>query len=149
MGVSMQVGIKTCAQKGARFPEYKTEGASGADVYAFLSKALIIKPGEVKCIPTGLFLEIPTGYEVQVRPRSGLAAKHGITVLNTPGTIDSDYRGEVKVCLINHGKEDFKVSDGDRIAQFVVAPVVIARYTEAESLSTTKRGIGGYGSTGK
>ena len=100
-------------------------------------------------VPTGLFFEIPEGYEVQVRPRSGLAAKNGVTVLNTPGTIDSDYRGEIKVILINLGTEDFTINNGDRIAQMIIAPVIQASFIKVESLSETERGSGGFGSTGK
>ena len=118
-----KVNIKFVAQEGAIIPEYKTSGAAGADVCAFLSEPVVIKSGEFAMIPTGLYFAIPEGYEIQVRPRSGLAAKNGVTVLNTPGTIDSDYRGEVKVILINHGKDAFTVNNGDRIAQLIVAPV--------------------------
>jgi len=136
------------AKKGVCFPEYKTEGAAGADVCAFTKEPISLAPGEFKIINTGLFFEIPCGYEIQVRPRSGLAAKYGITILNTPGTIDWDYRGEVKVCLINHGQKVFTITNGDRIAQLVLAPVVTANYVASDVLSDTKRGSGGYGSTG-
>jgi len=142
------VEIKCTASKGSRLPEYKTSGASGADVYACLDSPVTIQPGEVKLIPTGLCCAIPEGYEIQVRPRSGLAAKNGITCLNTPGTIDSDYRGEIKVILINLGKENFTVNNGDRIAQFVVAPVVAGKFCAVNSLDETQRGDGGFGSTG-
>lgn len=137
----------TCAS-GAKVPSYQSKGAAGADVCAFLSEEVVIESGEYKMIPTGLFLEIPEGFEVQVRPRSGLAAKNGVTVLNTPGTIDSDYRGEIKVILINHSKQPFTVKNGDRIAQLVVASVVQADFESAEKLSETERGEGGFGSTG-
>lgn len=137
----------TCAS-GAKVPSYQSKGAAGADVCAFLGEDVVIESGEYKMIPTGLFLEIPEGFEVQVRPRSGLAAKNGVTVLNAPGTIDSDYRGEIKVILINHSKQPFTVKNGDRIAQLVVASVVQASFESAERLSATERGEGGFGSTG-
>lgn len=129
-------------------PCYKTQGAAGADVCAFLDESITIEPGTFAMIPTGLFFEIPTGYEIQVRPRSGLAAKNGITVLNTPGTIDSDYRGELKIILINLGKEAFVVNNGERIAQIIVSPVTLADFTITDSLSDTRRGEKGFGSTG-
>ena len=144
-----KVNIKCVASQGAVIPQYKTDGAAGADICALLSESVVIKKGERAMIPTGLFFEIPEGYEVQVRPRSGLAAKNGVTVLNTPGTIDSDYRGEVKVILINLGSEDFTVSNGDRIAQIVVAPVTIACFEGVNALDETERGTGGFGSTGR
>ena len=143
-----KVQIDFVVSKGARLPQYKTSGSSGADVYAFIDSPVTIQPGEVKLIPTGLCCAIPEGYEIQVRPRSGLAAKNGITCLNTPGTIDSDYRGEIKVILINLGKENFTVNNGDRIAQFVVAPVVMGEFSIVSSLDKTQRGEGGFGSTG-
>ena len=142
------VNIKCVAQKGAVIPEYKTAGAAGADLCALLDAPLTIPAGRSAMVPTGLFFEIPQGYEVQVRPRSGLAAKNGVTVLNTPGTIDSDYRGEIKVILINLGTEDFTVNSGDRIAQMIIAPVIQASFTITDSLSETERGAGGFGSTG-
>lgn len=146
----MKINIKYNSKEGAIVPEYKTAGAAGADLCAYVpdNVAIIIPPGKSALVPTGLFFEIPEGYEVQVRPRSGLAAKNGVTVLNTPGTIDSDYRGEVKVILINLGEEDFTINNGDRIAQMVVAPVTTADFTFAENLSETDRGSGGMGSTG-
>ena len=143
-----KVNIKFVAQEGAIIPEYKTSGAAGADVCAFLSEPVVIKSGEFAMIPTGLSFAIPEGYEIQVRPRSGLAAKNGVTVLNTPGTIDSDYRGEVKVILINHGKDAFTVNNGDRIAQFIVAPVTQGVFEKTDELDSTERGEGGFGSTG-
>lgn len=143
-----KVNIKFVAQEGAIIPEYKTSGAAGADVCAFLSEPVIIKSGEFAMIPTGLSFAIPEGYEIQVRPRSGLAAKNGVTVLNTPGTIDSDYRGEVKVILINHGKDAFTVNNGDRIAQLIVAPVTQGVFEKTDELDSTERGEGGFGSTG-
>ena len=145
----MKINIKYNSKEGAIVPEYKTDGAAGADLCAYLpSQNVTLSPGKSALIPTGLFFEIPDGYEVQVRPRSGLAAKNGVTVLNTPGTIDSDYRGEVKVILINLGEEEFTINDGDRIAQMVVAPITTADFTFAENLSETDRGAGGMGSTG-
>ncbi|MBQ5848186.1 MAG: dUTP diphosphatase [Treponema sp.] len=143
-----KVNIKFVAREGAIIPEYKTSGAAGADVCAFLSEPVVIKSGEFAMIPTGLSFAIPEGYEIQVRPRSGLAAKNGVTVLNTPGTIDSDYRGEVKVILINHGKDSFTVNNGDRIAQLIVAPVTQGVFEKTDELDSTERGEGGFGSTG-
>lgn len=127
---------------------YKTEGAAGADVCAFLSEPRTIAAGTFSLVETGLFFEIPEGYEIQVRPRSGLAFKNGITVLNSPGTIDSDYRGELKVLLVNLGKEDFVIHSGDRIAQIIVSPVTKAHFCIGQELSETKRGSSGFGSTG-
>ncbi len=140
--------IRIKAEKGAALPSYKSSGAAGADISAQLASPLTLRPGEFKAVPTGLYMEIPEGYEVQVRPRSGLALRYGVTVLNAPGTIDSDYRGEVKVILINHSDRDFIISDGDRIAQIVVAQAVRLPFAEADDLSATERGEGGFGSTG-
>ena len=129
-------------------PRYESPGAAGMDVRAFLDNEVTIPPlGRVK-IPTGLFMEIPSGYEVQVRPRSGLAIRSGVTVLNAPGTIDSDYRGEVEVILINFGNGSYTVRNGDRIAQMVIAPVTRLAVSEADALPETERGTGGFGSTG-
>lgn len=145
----MKINIKYNSKEGAIIPKYKTAGAAGADICAYLpDETITIPKGSFALVPTGLFFEIPEGYEVQIRPRSGLAAKNGVTVLNTPGTIDSDYRGEVKVILINLGEKDFTINNGDRIAQMVVAPVTTADFTFAENLSDTDRGSGGMGSTG-
>lgn len=130
-------------------PHYSSLFAAGADLKASLEKTYILKPGERAMISTGLKMEIPSGYEAQVRPRSGLAIKHGITCLNTPGTIDSDYRGEVKVILINLGNEDFSINRGDRIAQMVFAPVITAEFSIGQELEITIRDSGGFGSTGK
>lgn len=143
-----KIEVKMVAQKGAVVPSYKTEGAAGADVCAFLTEPVTIAPGSFAMIPTGLFFEIPQGYEIQVRPRSGLAAKNGITVLNTPGTIDSDYRGELKIILINLGASAFVVNNGERIAQIIVSPVTVADFKLTDSLSDTERGEKGFGSTG-
>jgi len=130
-------------------PEYATEGSAGMDIRATVREPLIIKMGEVVMVPTNLSVEIPMGYEIQVRPRSGLAAKHGIGVLNSPGTVDSDYRGEIKIILINFGKEDFAIQKGERIAQLIVSRVFRADFSEESSLNESKRGSGGFGHTGK
>lgn len=130
-------------------PAYETLGAAGMDLRAAVgSESIVLHPGRRALVPTGLAIALPEGFEAQVRPRSGLAFKHGITQLNTPGTIDSDYRGELKVILINHGQEPFAIAHGDRIAQLVVAPVTRAVWVEAETLDETVRGVGGFGSTG-
>ncbi len=134
--------------KEVSLPKYETSGSSGMDLSANIDNNINIEPGETAVIPTGLALSIPNGFEVQIRPRSGLAAKKNISVLNTPGTIDSDYRGEIKVILINLGQDSFKVEKGLRIAQMVVSPVVQAQLTEVNDLSDTVRGKGGFGSTG-
>lgn len=128
-------------------PRYMTEGAAGMDLAANVTENTYIEPGEFKVIPCGIKLEIPVGFEAQVRPRSGLAAKYGITVLNSPGTIDCDYRGEIKVILINHGKEKFEIKRGDRIAQLVISRVERAEIVQS-GLSETSRGEGGFGHTG-
>ena len=133
----------------AELPKYKTEGSSGLDLMALIEKPITIKPKNSALIPTGLSIAIPEDTEVQIRPRSGLAAKSGISVLNTPGTIDSDYRGEIKIILFNHGKEEFTVNNNDRIAQMVLMPILKAEFKEVEELPKTVRGSGGFGSTGK
>ena len=130
-------------------PKYKTDGSSGVDLSAFLEKKVVIKPNSSELIPTGLQVAIPEELEIQIRPRSGLAAKENIGVLNSPGTIDSDYRGELKIILFNHGKEDFIINNGDRIAQMVLVPIVKMEFEEVDSLPNTVRGQGGFGSTGK
>jgi dUTP pyrophosphatase len=130
-------------------PEYQTEGAAGMDLRAELMEALTLKPMERRLIPTGLFIELPQGLEAQIRPRSGLAYKAGITVLNSPGTIDSDYRGELKVLLINLSQEAFTIQNGERIAQLVIAPYVQATWEEVAELTTSVRQESGFGSTGK
>lgn len=139
------------ADREVALPHYETRGAAGADVRANFAdrKGVSIAPGARALIPTGLRLEIPEGYEVQVRPRSGLALKHGITLPNSPGTIDSDYRGELGVILLNTGAEPFEVNHGERVAQLVIAPVVQAAFELADALSETARGRGGFGSTGR
>ncbi len=129
-------------------PKYQTEGAAGMDLHAALTEDVVLRPRERRSIPTGIAMAIPPGFEAQVRPRSGLARDHGITVLNAPGTVDSDYRGEIAVVLVNHGEKDFVVTPLARIAQLVVAPVVRATLVVADSLDATFRSDGGYGSTG-
>ncbi len=135
---------------GLALPRYQTDGAAGCDLVAAIDDdhELVLAPSEHGLVPTGLEIAIPSGYEGQVRPRSGLALKHGVTVLNTPGTIDSDYRGEVKVILINHGRTPFAIRRGDKIAQMVIAKVTQALWQEVDELSQTHRGAGGFGSTG-
>ena len=131
-------------------PAYQSAGAAGADLYASVAadQTVTLQPGARALVPTGICLELPAGYEAQVRPRSGLALKHGVTVLNSPGTIDSDYRGEISVILVNLGLEPFDVTRGTRIAQLVVAPVIQAQFTSVCALSGTFRGMGGFGSSG-
>ena len=129
-------------------PAYQTDGAAGMDIYAALADDIIIAPGQFAAIPTGLCVALPEGFEIQVRPRSGLAFKHGVTVLNSPGTIDSDYRGEIKVALINHGTEPVTITHGMRIAQMVLASVIQGDWQEVATLDETSRGTGGFGSTG-
>ena len=147
MSNSVKVEVKRLAHgEGLALPAYATSRAAGMDIVS--AEDVTIAPGARHPVATGLALAIPHGYEIQVRPRSGLALKHGITVPNTPGTIDSDYRGELKVILINHGAEDFAIHRGDRVAQLVLAPVVQAAWDEVEELDATERGAGGFGSTG-
>ena len=135
--------------KNIILPEYKTDGSSGMDLMANVDQTIKILPGEKKIISTGIMVAIPEQYEIQIRPRSGLAAKNGISVLNTPGTIDSDYRGEIKVILINLGKDIFQINKNDRIAQMIVCPIIKVELKEVESLHETVRGDGGFGSTNK
>jgi len=139
--------VKIINKSAHPLPKYQTELSAGMDLYANLPEEITLKSLERKLIPTGLFLELPEGFEAQVRPRSGLALKHGITVLNSPGTIDADYRGEVGVILVNLSAEDFTIKDGDRIAQMVLAKYETAEWQSADSLSETTRGAGGFGST--
>lgn len=141
--------IKVINRSNNELPHYETALSAGMDVRAFLTESVVLKPLQRALIPTGLYVEIPEGYEIQVRPRSGLAAKHGITVLNTPGTIDADYRGEVKVILVNLSDTDFTVASGERIAQLVVARCEQAAWESVDALSDTSRGEGGFGSTGR
>ena len=137
--------------KGLDLPRYETAGAAGMDLRAALPEAepVVLAPGQWRLIPTGLSIALPEGFEAQIRPRSGLAARHGISCVNTPGTVDSDYRGEIKVNLINHGPEPFTVARGERIAQMVVAPVTQAQWLEVDDLGDTARGAAGFGSTGR
>ena len=143
------VKLKKLAHFKGELPAYQTELASGFDVRAQLSNPMTLQPGERAMIPTGLSFEIPPGFEIQARPRSGWAAKQGMTVLNTPGTIDADYRGEVKVIIINLGKEPVEVTDQERVAQLVLCPVIQAKFEVVEELGDTARGAGGFGSTGR
>jgi len=135
--------------KNIKLPAYKTTGSSGMDIIANIKNKIVIGVNKIKIIPTGIAIAIPKNYEIQIRPRSGLAAKKGISVLNTPGTIDSDYRGEIKIILINLGKKSFVVKSGDRIAQMVICPITKGRLKEVKTLPKTVRGEGGFGSTGK
>lgn len=143
------MNIKIINKSPNSLPAYETEHAAGMDLRAFLSETILLEPMQRQLIPTGLFIELPVGYEAQIRPRSGLALKHGITVLNSPGTVDADYRGEIKVLLINFGIEAFEIKNGERIAQMVIGQHAKAEFTLVETLSETSRGAGGYGSTGK
>ena len=140
--------IKKLSKK-VNIPVYKTKGSSGLDLEAFLEKDLLVKPNETVIVPTGISVAIDQSVEIQIRPRSGLAAKNNITVLNTPGTIDSDYRGEIKVILINLGKNDFTIKNGDRIAQMVICPIIKTEFEIVNELPNTPRGVRGFGSTGK
>tara|TARA_B100001741_G_C16093422_1_gene387630 strand:- start:112 stop:552 length:441 start_codon:yes stop_codon:yes gene_type:complete len=142
-----EILIKRLSKK-VLLPKYETDGSSGLDLLAHIDKNIEIKPGKTEVIPTGLAVAIPKSFEIQIRPRSGLAAKNQISVLNTPGTIDSDYRGELKVILINLSDKTFVVEKGLRIAQMVLCPIIKAKFREVESLDETKRGLGGFGSTG-
>ena len=152
MSDPVSIGLVWLAHgEGLPLPRQQTPGAAGLDLAAALlpDEAIEIAPGAMAMIPTGLTIALPEGYEAQIRPRSGLAAKHGITVLNSPGTVDADYRGEIKVLLINHGPDPFTVRRGERIAQMVVAPVSRVIFRERETLDATERGTGGHGSTGR
>lgn len=144
----VEVEIKRVGESNRELPKYATAGSAGFDLCASISKPIVIAPGQRCLIPAGISIALPVGYEAQVRPRSGLALKHGITVLNSPGTIDSDYRGEIGVILINHSDVDFTVNDGDRICQMVVAKYETVSWREVNELSETERGDGGFGHTG-
>ena len=144
----IKTGIKL-TRWGAKTPEYKTIGSSGADLTACMEGPITLKPLERTLVPTGVCIELPPGTEAQVRPRSGLAIKHGITCLNTPGTIDQDYRGEIKVILVNLSNEDYTINNGERIAQLVCQEVIKMRFDDSEELNDTVRGDGGFGHTGK
>ena len=151
MTLKISIDVQTLPHFGdLALPSYESEGAAGMDLRAALrdGEAITLEPGAKAMVPTGLAMALPVGHEAQVRPRSGLAAKHSVTVLNSPGTIDSDYRGEVKVILINHGSSPFKIERGERIAQMVIAPVTQGIWAQVDTLSETDRGAGGFGSTG-
>jgi dUTP pyrophosphatase len=141
--------VKIINQSGNPLPEYATEGSSGMDIRANLAQPIVLKPMERKLIPAGFFVELPLGFEAQVRPRSGLALKQGITCLNSPGTVDSDYRGEIMVVLINLSQEEQTINHGDRIAQIVIAKVEKIKWKQVENINETKRNHGGFGHTGK
>ena len=141
--------IKVINKSSHPLPSYATEGAAGLDLRASLTEAVTLRPLERKLIPTGLYIELPLGYEAQIRPRSGLSVQHGITVINSPGTIDADYRGEVQVPLVNLSNEPFVIEDGERIAQMVIARHEVIQWEPVEELSETKRGAGGFGHTGR
>ena len=145
----VKILVKKINHKHKDLPKYETVGSSGLDLIANIDKEIILKPNERTLVPTGLAVAIPENYEIQVRPRSGLAAKNGISVLNTPGTVDADYRGEIKVILINLSLENFKIEPGQRIAQMVLCPVVKAELVEVDTLPESVRGSGGFGSTGR
>jgi dUTP pyrophosphatase len=142
------IPVKIVVSDKAVLPQYQSEGAAGADLCACLKDEMVIQPGKVALVPTGIFIEIPKGYEAQIRPRSGLALKHGVTLLNTPGTIDSDYRGEVKVIMANFGEASFTVSHGMRVAQMIFAKVYKGEFMVVENLAGSDRGAGGFGHTG-
>lgn len=148
MSKDRNVSVPTIIAEGAHLPVYASDQAAGADVRAHVTQDIILQPGQSALIPTGLKFAIPEGFEIQVRPRSGLAFKNGITVLNSPGTIDSDYRGELGVILINHSQQSFTITPGMRIAQIVLAPVYHAEFVSEEILAATSRGEGGFGHTG-
>jgi len=143
------INVKIINKSANDLPEYATVGSAGMDIRADLKEALVLKPMERQLVPTGLFIELPIGYEAQIRPRSGLAIKHGITCLNSPGTIDSDYRGEIKVILINLSAEPQTLQTGDRIAQMVIAPVVQIEWALVDAINETERSAGGFGHTGR
>ena len=147
--VTVEIRIRRLAHaEGLPLPAYTTDGAAGADLCAAVESELVLEPGERAAVPTGLVLEIPEGYEGQVRPRSGLAIKAGLTIVNAPGTIDSDYRGELKVLLVNLGSEPVSIGRGDRVAQLLIAPVIRASFVGSDDVSASERGEGGFGSTG-
>ena len=143
------VSVKIINHSGNPLPAYATPGSAGMDLYANNEEPIILQPMERAMVPTGIFIELPIGYEAQIRPRSGLAIRHGISLPNTPGTIDADYRGEIKVLMINLGQEAFEIKTGERIAQMVVARHEIVSWQEVAELGTTERGAGGFGHTGK
>ncbi len=142
------IKVKIKLSSGASIPEYKSKGSSGADVKARIESPVILEPGQIKLIPTGISIELPEGYEAQIRPRSGLAVKHGLTLLNTPGTIDSDYRGEIKIIMANFGQEPFTVENGMRIAQMVFCKAYRGEFMTVDEINSTERDKGGFGHTG-
>ncbi len=142
------IPVKIRLNDGARLPEYQSKGAAGADLCAFVDEPVLLRPGKTALIPTGLFVEIPEGYEAQIRPRSGLALNHGITFLNSPGTIDSDYRGEIKVIMTNLGEKDFTVENGMRIGQMIFSKIYRGEFIIKQGLNETDRSHGGFGHTG-
>lgn len=142
------IPVKIKITPNARIPEYQSRGSSGADVFASLESPVILKQGGIKLIPTGIYIELPDGYEAQMRPRSGLAIKHGITLLNTPGTVDSDYRGEIKIIVANFGESPFTVENGMRIAQMVICKVDRCEFIKVDDINITERNDGGFGHTG-
>lgn len=146
--VSISIKI-TAAGQGLPLPQYMTEGSAGMDLFAAVENTVIINPGEIKLVPTGLSMAIPPGYEAQIRPRSGLALRHGITMVNSPGTIDADYRGEIGLIMINLGQEPFPINRGDRVAQMIINKVARAEFVEVDHLDATSRSSGGFGSTGR
>ena len=141
--------IKVVNKSGRELPQYATESSAGVDLRAAITEPIVLEPLQRAMVPTGLYMEIPKGYEGQVRPRSGLAAKHGVTVLNTPGTIDADYRGEIRVILVNLSSQAFEIQPGERIAQMVFAKHETAQWEEVDALEESARGAGGFGSTGR
>ncbi len=151
MSKEIKIKIKRLSKdfSDIELPHYATAGSAGMDIRAAIKEDIFLEPGKVELIPTNLSVEIPVGYEIQVRPRSGLAAKYSIGILNSPGTIDSDYRGEVKIIIMNFGKENFKISRGERIAQLIVSKVYTAKIEEVDDLNSSHRGEGGFGHTGK
>jgi len=147
---SVRVAIwRTPEARDLPLPSYRTSGSAGVDLYAAVQEPVVLQPGERRLIPTGIHIALPPGYEAQIRPRSGLALHHGIGMVNSPGTIDSDYRGEIGVILINWGSEPFTIHRGDRIAQLIVAPVAHIEWEECDQLPDTERGTGGFGHTGR
>ncbi|MDT3699373.1 MAG: dUTP diphosphatase [Thermincola sp.] len=140
---------RTAGCEDLPLPQYMTQGAAGMDLYAAVTQTEVINPGQIKLVPTGLSLALPEGYEAQIRPRSGLALKYGITMVNSPGTIDADYRGEIGLIMINHGQAPFEIKRGDRVAQMVINQIAQAEFLEVDNLDSTLRSAGGFGSTGK
>ena len=140
---------QTAEGRDLPLPQYMSQGAAGMDLYAAVNEATLLEPGKIKLIPTGLKMALPEGYEAQIRPRSGLALKYGISMVNTPGTIDADYRGEIKIIMINHGEEPFMIQRGDRVAQMVINKIERIQFVPVTTIDSTQRGAGGFGHTGK